>query len=279
MERSRTAKPIPDEGSLTDRLIPTEKLSQLMSEFLAAAQRYTFIVERWPVDLRTSEPQEDRVFLEEIDLNDGRIDPVLVRASVVHVVVEMPDKGLGRIDLTARRWQIWRPSDQLDAAVVKLRDGLREAGRWPLLVPKVLVFLGVWPIVLLIAAMFVSMTLVVIVELVNPGAVPGPTDAVAPTELDPAVEQVVTRIVTGVAIAWVASIVLALSLTLCLRLIGGGVGHLPSNVSAQGLLRVLVRIRLSSSLKQVSNAVLIAVTSAVVTAVVLWLLFGKDPVS
>jgi hypothetical protein len=160
MERKPTRKPRyrrEREGRLTGRLVSEEAMNDALRYLLEDCQRYMLIVNRSIINPDSGESQDPSVILSDDNppLLSESLDARLKRSRQVIIVLVQKDGGVAKIDLTARRWEVWIKSATLPRKIrvfnKKLASGARTrvltaaTGWWIITLPlwaTFLLFLG-----------------------------------------------------------------------------------------------------------------------------------------
>jgi hypothetical protein len=233
----------------------------MLARLTQCAQSFVFVIDRWPVDFRATQLQEPVLYLSSPPLDQsGSIDARILRSRRVGLVLIMADGGIGRIDLTSRRWEIWIASPQLREAIEELGTELKALGRWRFLTPNLPLFLTSLPLIA-----FASVVLYLMITDPVYSALSGGRSPVYDAFLNRVVAILTVPTIICIAVAFAAATV---------RQLGGSLRSWPTLMSSQGIVATIYRIRFSPFSRETTKAILIAVLSSILTAVTLYFLLG-----
>lgn len=233
---------------------------------LEDAQRYMFIINRSPINPENGETQDESITLSEKDpLSLGNVfDARLRHSRQIIIVLIQQDGGVAKIDLTARKWEVWVRSATLPAKIRTFNKKLRSAGHSRLFTTDAVLLLASFP--------FWSFVLLFTVwSILNRKA---RHEIYSKSKTSPSIPPPEWLLHYGSAIVnlWPLILLVAAGIWIII-LTSGGLRIWPKYLSRHSLQRAIYEIRANFALPQNLNAPLfVAVVAAIFGALITYLL-------
>jgi hypothetical protein len=121
------------QGSFKHRLVSQEIMRDAISQLLANTERYIVLLKLPRTNWQTGKSQNTTLTLFESDGIDltSAIDPRLLRARRVAIVLSDRQKGTARIDLSKRTWEVWQDSPTIREKLIEFNSKLILGKRGP----------------------------------------------------------------------------------------------------------------------------------------------------
>jgi hypothetical protein len=235
-------------------------LDGLLSNLL----RYTIIIKRPSFSWDTGRFQSAKLVLFEDEkvVEDGLIDPRLVKAKQVTLIAISRDRGIARINLTTRQVQYLAYSPGLSGLMLKFANDLLSGARSRWFTPGAALAAFIIPFFGLIAVPFVDI-------LVNPHLRHLVTMPNEPKQLP--YDHWTTAAGLAILVIWLFMALVAGYLGL-VRVWAGPLLLWPKNLTLRSILGIVYRIRISTTLRENTTTVLVSVITALVVFVITKLL-------
>jgi hypothetical protein len=263
-ERSRRHRP-------TKQLVRPEAMRKGLQQLLADTERYTIVIRRSGTNPETGETQDKSVRLfesDQIDLTNG-LDQRLLRSKRVIIVLAERDRGVARIDLTARSWEILQGSTLLADRLAAFNSELVAGARSRLTTASsagAILFAPLWSFALLFIIWSMSSSK-------NENAFWGTNNTYntrTKTYKFPPLPEWLHGYWHAVLILWPVLVVIVLAI-LSIRALAGGLQVWPESITFKSASRALTKTRLSTFTVANASNLIIAVVAAVIGGVIVLL--------
>jgi hypothetical protein len=251
-------------GRLTGRLVSEEGMSNALRYLLEDTQHYLFLINRSSVNPATGEDQDASITLSEKDPPSlgSSLDPRIRHSRRIIVVLVQNDGGVAKIDLTARKWEIWIKSATLRGKLSTFNKKLLVEAHSPLITTGGALSIAafpIWaPILMWLVWSFSSRKARYEVYTVKNSSLPWPAW--------------IQQFENVSAKFWPILILAALGIWIIV-LSGGGLRIWPSYLSRHSLQRATYEIRSNFALPQNLNSPLfVGIAGAVVGAILVYIL-------
>lgn len=253
--------------SLTRRLATPESMAEGLAEFLGSLKRYTVVIRRPGFSWDSGQFQTTDLTLYEDEklVENGVIDPRLLKARRVTLIATASDGGTASVDLTSRSIVTFANSSDLSRLLRSFNDRLLKNAR-----SRWITYGGSAALIFLPLLLFL-------------------VDVIAETLIDPKWRQYVwgnertsnvkapptdkwtVHIGIAILILWFVTIIAAIIIMLVVSR-SGPLRIWPASLTVKALFQTLYRIRISGAIPRNALFVIVSVFSAVIGAVLTALL-------
>lgn len=251
-------------GHFTQSLVSAEALRAALQTLLADTERYIITVKRSSFNWDSGKDQNTEFTMfedEKLDLVDA-IDPRLLRSRRVTIVVADKEKGVAKIDLTARSWEIVSSGSAIRNKLISANVQLLEGVRSKFITPGYIAMT-------MLAPLWSSLLLIIIWSFVSSrGRHLNDAKPFSQAAFNAAVPHWIEVYARTLIILWPLFIFISLMM-IAARLLSGGLRIWPESFTVKSIFGALYRIRISTftagNTAVIITGIIIAVVSSLIT--------------
>jgi hypothetical protein len=242
---------------LTKRLVDPNSMAQGLEELLSGLSRFTLIIKRpgFSWELARFQSTEVVLFEDEKVVNDGRIDPRILRGKQVTLIATSSDRGTASIDLTFRQIQIWASTAELRDLIAAFNAHLLRGARSRWFTPRAIAALVFTPIAAIIALPLIDLA-------VNPKV----RNAANANSKSVPWDQWTFRVALVSVLIWLFLILAAVAIG-GIRARSGPLRIWPGSLTLRSFAQTVGKIRINVALRNNVNSIVVGVITALLVLV------------
>jgi hypothetical protein len=250
-------EPVPSDGiRLTSRLVSEESMKRGIVELLLHARHYVWGIKRPSFDMSSGRDQSTDLILSEEDnlTMDGQIDPRLLKARRINLVITVKDGGTATINFKTRYIHIAADSPGLRKALASFNRCLRlgARSRWISMISV---------LSLILAPLFLIFSLFIIESSLNPKS----------SSVHPVYDRWFNPILASLFVLWAISVSAALLIYIVIWR-SGPLRIWPRGLTFKSILRAIYRIRVSDAVRRNATTIGAAIIASVISGTLVYLL-------